>query len=99
MRDGTSSHGVVAADAVILIGYNKRAAGSAQLVDHGPPLEPLVKYGLAALEFIQPMGADKWHRRIKLQVQTLAVAQGALTAMSRSSPGLWVGGASSSSVN
>ena len=57
--------------------------------------------GLAALEVIQPVRSRQGLRWTELQAQAFAdfLPQGALTAMRRSSPGLRVGGASSSLVN
>ena len=62
---------------------------------------PVVEHGLAAVEVIQSVRGRQGLRRPDLQVQAFTdfLPQGAFTAMRRSRPGFWAGGASSSFVN
>jgi hypothetical protein len=53
--NGASGERVVAVDTLVLIGHHESAAGTAQLVSQGAPLQPLVEKGLATREFIDPM--------------------------------------------
>jgi len=101
VRDGAGRHGVVTADMAALIGDNEGAARTAGLIGQCPAPKPVIEHGLATLEIIQSMCSRQGLRRTELQTQAFAdfLPQGALTATRRSSPGLRVGGASSSLVN
>jgi len=55
VRDSTGCHCIVTTDAIVLIGYDKRATTARQLVGQRPSPKPLVKHGFAALEFVQTM--------------------------------------------
>ena len=55
VRNGAGCHGIVAADASVLIGDYKGAARTVSLVGQCPALEPVIEHGLAALEVVQSM--------------------------------------------
>lgn len=101
VRNGARGQGAITTDQAVLIADYKGAARRARLVGQCPALEPVVERGLAAVEFIETMRSRQRLRRAELQAQAFAgfLPQGAFTAMRRSSPGLRVGGASSSLVN
>ncbi len=101
VRDGAGRNGVVTVDAAALVGDDEGAACTASLVGQCPALEPVIEHGLAALKVVQSMCSHQGLRQAELQAQPFAdfLPQGALTAMRRSSPGLRMGGASSSLVN
>jgi hypothetical protein len=97
--DRTCGHGVIAADAAILIGDDKCAADAAELIARYAVFEPVIEAGFAALEQIELVLRSQRLWRAQLQVHAAFVSQGALTAIRRSSPGLAFTGASSRSVN
>jgi hypothetical protein len=99
VRDCTCSHGVVAVHTAILIRDDKRASGSAHLVCQCPAFEPPVQTSFPAQESIKKMSGGEWLWGAQAQAHAGSALQGAFTAMSRSNPGLGLGGASSISVN
>lgn len=90
MRDGTRRHRVVSTDTSVVIDDDKGPDRTAGLIGQGPAFEPGIEFGFATVKGIQAvrccqrLGWPKW------QAQAFAdfLPHGALTAISRSRPGL-----------